>query len=598
MVGMWAFIVHAMAHAGSLDVVVTGERGEPIGGAEVFVINPYLEATRGTTMGDGSRRFDGLPTGPYRVWAVPPDGDIHTPKYHPGTSSYCDGETVDVDNLTATVELQLPVGETIQGNLMDAAGVRLNGVRLRAQSTSTNATRDAWSDEQGYFSVAGLEPGQAWSLQAAVTGRPVQWWGETVEQSEASPIAPSEHSDIGDWSLMDGVTVEGSIDSYGEPVPDATVRVYANSQVVQATTDEEGLYRATGLPTGDMTAWVAAEGHAVTYLGNASRPDEFIELPEDGETEFDVDISVPFEATLTVQLTGESPLTGGSLEGISVVLYNDTRTVGRGDQTSEDGVAFFGALHGGEYELFVHGAETGHADDWLRDATGDVARIAVVPEQDNDGLDVPLQPAHSIRGTVQDEEGKPIRGATVIISEEVADDTGVDAAAGLFVETTDSDGAFLANGLPAGEWSVRAQTSPLCPNDPGHVSVHWPNEVDPLMADSLTIGSEHPSPTVNLTMPTDNDHDAMGDRWERRFGLDTAIDDALEDPDQDGLNNLTEYRLRTHPFEAEGYWVIERQCGCSASPSPPSFASVVLLLLAFIRRRDGASPHTPARRVR
>ena len=95
----------------------------------------------------------------------------------------------------------------------------------------------------------------------------------------------------------------------------------------------------------------------------------------------------------------------------------------------------------------------------------------------------------------------------------------------------------------------------------------------------------------------DHDHDSMGDRWERRYGLDTSRDDSMEDPDGDGLNNLTEYRMRTHPLEAAGYWTIERQCGCAAAQATRLAGwTVSLLTLVLFRRRGSTSPRRLAPR--
>jgi hypothetical protein len=45
----------------------------------------------------------------------------------------------------------------------------------------------------------------------------------------------------------------------------------------------------------------------------------------------------------------------------------------------------------------------------------------------------------------------------------------------------------------------------------------------------------------------DRDHDRIADRWEKRYHLSTSRKSAKGDPDRDGLRNLREFRLRTHP---------------------------------------------------
>jgi len=52
------------------------------------------------------------------------------------------------------------------------------------------------------------------------------------------------------------------------------------------------------------------------------------------------------------------------------------------------------------------------------------------------------------------------------------------------------------------------------------------------------------------TRPTDTDHDSMPDGWEITNGFHLTVDESLEDPDGDGLNNVGEYVLKTNPNDA------------------------------------------------
>ena len=54
----------------------------------------------------------------------------------------------------------------------------------------------------------------------------------------------------------------------------------------------------------------------------------------------------------------------------------------------------------------------------------------------------------------------------------------------------------------------------------------------------------------------DDDNDRMPDDWEEQYGLNPLIDDANEDPDQDGWSNLKEFQKGTDPTDPESYPIV------------------------------------------
>jgi hypothetical protein len=64
--------------------------------------------------------------------------------------------------------------------------------------------------------------------------------------------------------------------------------------------------------------------------------------------------------------------------------------------------------------------------------------------------------------------------------------------------------------------------------------------------------------TVDTTGTLDSDMDGIPDEWEMRYGLfRTFPDDAGQDPDADGYDNLGEYRAGTDPHDPEDYLLLE-----------------------------------------
>lgn len=49
----------------------------------------------------------------------------------------------------------------------------------------------------------------------------------------------------------------------------------------------------------------------------------------------------------------------------------------------------------------------------------------------------------------------------------------------------------------------------------------------------------------------DEDHDGLPDTWEKYYGTDLLVNDAAKDPDDDGLDNLDEFKNGTDPFDQD-----------------------------------------------
>ena len=572
------------ASAATLTGTIMGADATPMPETEVLAINTRLQAIRTHTSADGRFSFPMLPNGRYRVMAIPQSNDPHTPRYYPGVLNYCEGDVLTLDSVPIDVELTLPIGEQISGSLLDTDSQPIPGARVRAHTASGAGSREAWTDADGHFQIMGLEPNEEWQIQAAVSGWPIQWWDEQYENEEAAWVSAEGNPILPAWTLLDGVTVEGQVLGPDGPVQMATVRGYGSGQLVQTTGDDDGRYSIHGLPPGDVLTWATADGFANTYLPDHDRPTEVVEVPNEGDFISNVDINMPWEATAHIILEGTAPRTNGDLSGLTVTLYNDTRTVGRGDQTDDLGEVVLYGLHGGTYEVFVYGSDAGHPDDWLRNENGEIATISIETEQDNGPYTFNLPPASTVEGTVVDDHGTPIPGAIVALTTPKSE--AVEGVPGsLLIATANKDGYFSLVGIPDGNWDAKVQLAPYCPTDPGFVSTYWRGEVDPLMASSMHIDQSQPVKQIQFTMPRDDDHDEMGDRWERRYKLDPNRNDAFEDPDDDGLPNLYEYRMRTDPHQAEGYWVTETSCGC-ASTQPKNGLWWMLVGLFALRRRD------------
>lgn len=79
---------------------------------------------------------------------------------------------------------------------------------------------------------------------------------------------------------------------------------------------------------------------------------------------------------------------------------------------------------------------------------------------------------------------------------------------------------------------------------------------------------------------SDFDNDDMPDAWEKANNLRFDIFDADEDPDNDGLNNLQEYRSGTDPHEFTSKKVIRGKE--KSAPNTSLFTKIFIYAIIFI----------------
>jgi len=566
--------------AATIQGTVTDGAGAPLQGATVYAYDLRLGYEKDATDSSGAYLISGLEDGLYRLRVVPAASHTQVSRTWPEAWSYCEGELLQLDDAgLVDVDLSLPEGASLVGNLLDDAGDPVAGALVTASGAddrTAGLARQALTDEQGVFTIPGLDApdGSAglWSCEAELSGWPDQLLEGVYDDEEADLVeVPFQgQADVGSWTLLPGVGASGMVTGPEGPVEGASVHVYASSQVVTVGSESDGSFEAWALPPGSMLSWASSDGLATTYWPDSDRPESTVDVLVEGSLQEGFDMNLPAQATASGRL-----LSDVDLSDVTVLLYNDTHTVGRGALVESDGSFVIDKLHAGTYQFYIYASDEGHLDDWLRDDAGDPAWLELDGEVDNDLGDIGLAPGSWVEGTVTSEQGEPVYGAYVYASEDGGDI--------IEVAGTDADGHYRISGLPTGEWSIEVRYHAYCTHDPGFVTSYWDGQVYDLRASTIELIAGEPRDGIDFVLPQDNDHDEMGDVWEDRYGLDASRDDALEDPDGDGYTNLDEYRLGTDPLSV--YEDPGRLCGCRRQGGQPLGALLLLLPWGLRRRR-------------
>jgi len=518
----------------------------------LFDVNQQYRETQSDSQGNFA--FTNLPEGPVRLLAVPAIESDAIPVFYPNTADYCTAERLQIPTVDDFIALDLETGDVFESTLM-LNNTPVEGALLKV-SPDSGWTRGGFSDENGVVTVGGLPQNKALSIEIEGTDIPTQWMTNTGMTYDSREAAWLDITDVDDniIDLYEGIEIGGLIHSGPTPIPNANISIYSNSQIQSAVSDDNGLYSVRGLPPGEVLSWMSAEGYANTYSPSDDRPLYFEPVISEGMVYDLLDIDVPLESTFTITLLDAN--TEEPIQGASILLYNDTKTVGRGEPVDETGTATVYGLHAGQYTVTIFAENDGYYNGDVEDVLGEPLWIEVETESDTEII-VYWEPRDNALLRIVDDLGSPISSVLTLLQHTTTED--------YQREYSDSDGYALMYGLQSGTWDILISHTPVCPNDMGYIIP---------ASQSISIPTTE---TVDIILLRDHDQDGMPTSWEEEWGLDPYQDDANEDPDEDGLSNLQEYQLGSQPTTFDS----PSECGCQDSKS----ALLWIGPLLWVRRR-------------
>ena len=366
----------------------------------------------------------------------------------------------------------------------------------------------------------------------------------------------------GSGSIGDTVWFDADADGIQDPgedgIPNVTVTLEGDvdgdgiDEVVTTTTDADGLYLFDFLPAGDYTITVdnttLPDGLAQTYdadgLGTAHTSDYSLAAGEDNlDQDFGYRGTGSIGDTVWFDADGDGIQDPGEdgIPGVTVSLEGDFDADGIIETittvTDEDGLYLFEYLPAGDYTVTVDDTTlpAGLAQTYDADGLGTPhsSDLTLGPGEDNLDQDFGYRGTGSIGDTVwfdanadgiQDPGEDGIPNVTVTLEGDV-DGDGIDE---IVTTTTDADGLYLFDFLPAGDYTITVDDATL----PDGLAQTY---------DADGLGTAHTS-DYSLAAGEDNLDQDFGYRGSGSIGDYVWFDsngDGVQDPGEEGIENIT-----------------------------------------------------------
>ncbi len=572
----------ALADGATISGRVTAQTGGAgLEGVAVDVYrfaNGYWQQVGGnsaTSDASGDYVVAGLPGGTYRIGFRDRHGD-HAPEFYGDTFVVETAASVTVaegGNL-ADIDVALADGATISGRVTAHAGaVGLDGIDVKIYRRNDYQDWDSWENiwsantythgESGDYTLRGLPPGiyrVKFSDQRGTYAGEFYNNGGSFEAGQNLEL--SEGVKLGgiDVSLADGATISGRVTAMngGQSLGAVEIEVYRYEASNTSwnwmepingisVTDSTGGYSIKGLPAGIYRLLYrdSSGAYAQEYYNDALsiHTAQSVEL-EEGDQAIDRNVALADGATISGAVRAQQG--GAPLEQIQVDLYRyDTRwehwspvSMSPEVYTDHAGRYTVRGLPSGSYRIGFRDGSAAFAPEFYGDAwTVETATSVSLPSAGTqlDGIDIALDGAATLQGTVTDSTGAPLEGILVSVYEYDPLTRVLGTSWAVRSAYTDASGNYTLQGLSPRPHRVGFR-------DPAGAYAQE------FYADAPMVGMA----TVLSLTPGENrtDVDATLDGGASIRGKVTALgsDEALDDID------VVVYRLNTSSQDWEHFW--------------------------------------------
>lgn len=386
--------------------------GTPQGGVSVYAYGPTSIWPLIATSDPGGSFAFGVEPGTWELSATPADGSVYDSDGRPAIVRFPESSSVE----TATVTLVLAsFSASVAGAVTDAAGAPIESLTVEAVSTESGRVLSSTTSVDGTYSLP-VSPG-LWEV-SVVTNPSVDYYLAEPAAVTVEPVASETLTQ--DFTLLSGARIDGTFAAGGSPVSDVQGFVYARDAAgeVLASDYAEGGSFTLVLATGAYSLGVdLAPGSA--YL---SEDEVELSVPPTAAGQI-IPASLPLtrsSATITGTLRTAS---GQALTGVPATVTafpEDPEAAPQWAEVVETSGSFSLTVTPGTWFLSVafddDARHVAPVDPILVTVRADETAAADLTALVRDGV---------ISGVVTDEEGNPLAGEIVWVSNDLFEDVAV-----------------------------------------------------------------------------------------------------------------------------------------------------------------------------
>lgn len=473
-----------MVAGGTVSGTVLNADGTPATGACVALEPVSGGAPSSPRCADatGSYTTAGVPSGDYYVQFSSFSGPDFFPTQYLGGTFTTDGAAVV--QVTANVNLTgqdhtIVLGGVISGRITSAAtGLGVSACLSVVQGSEWNWMGSACTDDAGNYRVVGLATG---TYEVHISPNDPAYTSEWFHDQSTFLSATAVDVTFGstltiDESLTSAASVSGMVvdATTGDPIAGAFIMLRTppveipggppavpGSTGLMANTDVSGHYTVTRVPAGNYLVQVMADGFVTEWYDNQTWfTTATVVAVAEAQAVTNIDFGLVRTASLSLTVTDTS---GVPLPGVSVTVWSTSG--GFGGTTNASGVWTTPTITPGDYVIEFNDPSGTYPRQFYdrsltREAASTVTVLAGTPLNLTAAL-IRSEPAASISGTVADNDGAPLPGASV--EAYLGDATAPSATA-----TTDVQGRYSLPGLTAGTYQVRFTAA-----DPAAYQAEW-----------------------------------------------------------------------------------------------------------------------------